>query len=305
MNIEIAKRNIYESEVIIKGNENLIGVGLWNIGNELKIIKDTRSYEEKGYNDFEEYVESELKYSKRHANRFIQIAGEYTGTSMSQIPRLGITKLISLTDLPTEEREAFIEENPVEDMTTRELRQAIKEKKELEKKIEDLENQDPKVVEVEVEKIPEDYNYYKSTTEKLQNTVAQLRRNLEDKDHELQSLESQREILERKAMLNEKESEKYKQLKSQIENLSKQKHDLGRQIKAKTELSGLVVRIEHMLKKELAPIKYSRAINEARTDEIVMDNLRDIVHRVQEWCDEMYKYTGDENIINVEVIDYE
>ena len=69
--------------------------------------------------------------------------------------------------------------------------------------------------------------------------------------------------------------------------MSKQKDKLGRQIKARTELSGLVVRIEHILKTELAPVKYSRAINEASTDEIVINNLIDIIDRVQGWCTEM------------------
>ena len=106
MNIEIAKRTIYESEAIIKGNENLIGTGLWNIGNELKIIRD-KSYTEKGYGSFEEYTETELKYSRRHCYRFIEIAESYTVTSMSQIANIGMTKLLSLGQLEESERETF------------------------------------------------------------------------------------------------------------------------------------------------------------------------------------------------------
>lgn len=305
MNIEISKRTIYESEAIIKGNESLIGVGLWNIGNELKIIRDNKSYKEKGYSNFEEYAENELSYKRRHCYNFISISENYNVQSIAQIPQLGITKLLSLGQLEPEERESFIEENPVEDMTTRELRQAIKDKKELESKIEELKNKEPTVIEKEVEKIPDDYNYYKESTEKLQNQVRNLKRNLEDKEMNLENIKSEISILERKAKLNEDDSIKYKQLKNQIENLSKQKDDLGRQIQSRTELSGLVVRIENILKTELAPVKYSRAINEAKDDEIVMNNLNEIVGRVQDWCDEMNKYTSNTNIIQAEVINYD
>ncbi len=44
---------------------------------------------------------------------------------------LSLDKMLLLTNIEADERQGFIESNPVEDMTTRELRQAIKEKKEL------------------------------------------------------------------------------------------------------------------------------------------------------------------------------
>lgn len=153
--IGVVKKTIYESEAIIKGNESLIGTGLWNIGNELKTIRDEKSYREKGYDSFEEYAEKELKYGRSHCYNFISIAENYNVQSIGQIPRLGMTKLLSLGQLEENERETFIEENPVEDMTTRELRQAIKDKKELEQEIQDLKNRPIKTIEVEKIVIPE------------------------------------------------------------------------------------------------------------------------------------------------------
>lgn len=192
----INKKPLHESEAIIKSNENLVGMGLWNIGNELSVIKDTKSYSEKRYNNFEEYAENELGYSKRHANRFIKISREYSGTSMSQMPKLGITKLISLAELPVEEREEFIDNNPVEDMTTRELQEAIKKNKELESQFEvfaektstqiyDLmeENQrlkEQKTKTVEKEVIPEGY-----ITKDNFNKLRQEFREKVDENHEL------------------------------------------------------------------------------------------------------------------------
>ena len=325
MNLETIKRSIHESEAVIKSNESLVGMGIWNIGNELKAIRDNKTYKEKGYSNFQEYAKSELEYSRSHCYRFIEVVENYSVPSMGQISNLGITKLLSLSALPQEERDDFIadthevngEDKTVADMTTRELEKVIKEKKQLQEQMEsykhqqdilleenkELKNQKP--VEVEREVVPDDYNYYKNATHKLQGTVSELSRESADNKIKLSKLEGEKSLLERKVKLNEEDSNKYKQLKSQIENLSKQKDDLGRRIKSVTELSGLVVRIEHTLKTELAPIKYSRAIREVSTDEMVTRNLKEIIDRVQDWCNEMYKYTKDENIIDSEVIDHE
>lgn len=277
------------------------------------------------------WLEEKIEFSQQTANKYMRVANEMG--DYASMRNIGTAKLFSLLSLPAEEREAFIEENPVEDMTTRELKQAIKEKKELEKQIEELEGVNQRIktdfsieknsLSIKVDSLNQDKNFLQNELNKLKNRPVEviekvveiipddydkLKRDLKDSNFELEQLKNQQALLERKAKLNDDEAKKYKQLKDQIENLSKQKDDLGRQIKARTELSGLVVRIEHILKTELAPIKYSRAIDEASTDEIVVNNLRDIVGRVQDWCNEIYKYIPKKNysdVIEMEVIEYE
>lgn len=295
---EIKTTEIRQIEVEINFYKGQAVQSIFEIGERLIKAKELVDHGE-----WENWLEEKVDFSKQQARRLMQVSREFPDRSVAS--GLSQTKVFELLSVPKDERETFIEENPVEEMTTRELRQAIKEKKELESKIEELENKEPIVIEKEVEKIPDDYNYYKKSAEKLQDQVRNLKRNLEDKESNLESVKSQIEILERKAKLNENDSIKYKQLKDQIENLSKQKDDLGRQIKSRTELSGLVVRIENMLKTELAPIKYSRAINEAKNDEIVIKNLNEIVGRVEDWCYEMKNYTNNTNIIKAEVINYD
>lgn len=294
-----SSKSLMESEAIIKSNESLVGMGVWNIGNELKTIRDTQSYKQKNYNSFEEYTEKELRYSRRHAYRFIEIAENYSVTSMSQIANIGMTKLLALTQIPDQERENFIETQPIGDMTTKELQQAIKEKKELENLVKELRNKPPKLEVREVEKVPSDYYDMKKKMERLE-------RDLLNKDHDLKVVKAQSTLLERKAQLNEKEAKQYQELKTHINQLTKQKDDLGRQIQARTELSGLIVRVEHLLKTELAPIKYSRAIDEAADDEIVIRNLANIVDRVSQWCQEMDRFIPNRRsfveVINSEVI---
>jgi ParB family chromosome partitioning protein len=136
----------------------------------------------------------------------------------------------------------------------------------------------------------------------VQNKLGQIEQELNNKDTKIKRLEEDKSILERKVKLNEKEAEEYKQLKISVSNLKEEKSDLHRQIESITSISGLVADIEHTLQNKLAPIKYSRAIEEQKTDKIVIKNLKEIINRVQSWCDEMYKLIPEENYINVEVI---
>lgn len=321
------QKSLAESEAVIKSNESLVGMGLWSIGNELKIIRDTKSYQEKGYNSFEEYTKNELNYSKSHTYNFITIAEKYNVQSIGQIGNFGINKLLSLSQLPEPERNDFIEKNNVDDMSSRELQAALKEKKQAEEKARQLEQQKeiamdqnkhyveqvyqlqneiqelskrpPKEIikTVEKEVMPRDYHGLKDKVFRLEN-------NLENREVQLRRLEEDKELLQKKIKLTEKEAGEYDQLKKQINLLRNQKKDFEREIAAVTELSGLVVKVETFLKQELAPIKYSRAIEEQKHDDIVQQNLKDIINRVYKWCDEMSGLLNSENHYNAEVIDY-
>ncbi len=63
---------------------------------------------------------------------------------------------------------------------------------------------------------------------------------------QISELKTEKNILERKVKLNQEESDKYNKLKSDIEFLTKQKTDLGRQIDSATELAGLTVRLQKL-----------------------------------------------------------
>ena len=312
---EVQVTEIKQIEMEINFYKKQTVQSIFEIGNRLIKAKELVPYGE-----WENWLESKVEFSNRRAQQFMKVSREFKETNTSSF--LTLDKMLELTTLDKEERETFIEENPVEDMTTRELRQAIKDKKELEKQVEELKNQEPVIIEKEVEKIvevmPPDYQSLKGFQQlhanqchensKLEGEIQRLKRSVADSNFELEQLKKQQSLLERKAKLNEEEAKKYNKLTKDIENLTREKNDIGRQIAAKTELSGLVVRIEHLLKTELAPIKYSRAINEVSTDAIITRNLRDIVGRVQEWCEEMYQYIpmkGANKIINMEAIDYE
>ncbi len=98
------------------------------IGKRLISVKESLPHGEWG-----KWLKEKVDFTDRTAQRFIKVANECSNpTALSDLPK---TKVFALLDLPLEEREEFVKNNPVDEMTTRELQEAIKEKKELEKKL--------------------------------------------------------------------------------------------------------------------------------------------------------------------------
>lgn len=103
--------------------------------------------------------------------------------------------------------------------------------------------------------------------------------------------------MERKVKLNQEEADKYNELKSKIEFLTKQKNDLGRQIDSATELAGLTVRLQKLLETELAPIKFKRCMEELNSSDVCVNNLMDVINRIDDWSNEMKKLLNNNDYV--------
>ena len=77
------------------------------------------------------WLNSKVGYSEKTAQNFMRLAREFSNPQA--LADLGATKALALLALPTEERERFLEDHNVIDMTTRQLEQAIKERDEARK----------------------------------------------------------------------------------------------------------------------------------------------------------------------------
>ena len=108
-------------------------------------------------------------------------------------------------------------------------------------------------------------------------------------ENQISELKAEKNILERKVRLNQEESDKYNKLKTEIEFLTKQKSDLGRQIDSATELAGLTVRLQKLLEEELAPIKFKRCMEVLDSSNVCIRNLEDIITKLDNWSQEMKK----------------
>ncbi len=146
-------------------------------------------------------------------------------------------------------------------------------------KLKTLENKPPKIID------NTDYN-----------TIETLKKQVINKEKDIDILKRDKDLLERKVKLNDSEAKQFGELKKQIEFLTKEKSDIARQITSATELSGLVVRINNMLKTELSPIRYSRTLERLDSD-VAIKNLEDIINSVQSWVDDMKKVINKDYII--------
>lgn len=91
------------------------------------------------YGEFGKWIKENTGYSVSTANNFMRLFQEYgdaqgclfgAQVESQTIGKLSYSKALALLALPAEERETFVEENNVEDMSTRELKQALRERDE-------------------------------------------------------------------------------------------------------------------------------------------------------------------------------
>ena len=110
-----------------------ISQNIIEIGKRLILVKEGLPHGEWG-----KYLEEKVEFSQQTAQRFMKVATEFPNSST--LRNLSQSKVFALLSLPQEDRESFIKENPVNEMTTRELQQAIKDRDKAEKEKNDAEN---------------------------------------------------------------------------------------------------------------------------------------------------------------------
>lgn len=214
-----------------------------------------------GHGEWAKWLEESVDYSQRTANDLMRIFNEYGSSQISLLgenlnsqtyANLSYSKALALLGLAPEEREEFVKENKVEDMSTRELKEAIKEKQKLEEKL----------------------LKYKDENKNLKNEIKVINSNRSDelinREAEIENLKNHIKLLEEK----QKESEEINPEIQEELNLSRSLL----QEKA-VELGEAYKEIEQ-LKKELEekPIEVNTSIPEEVTKEL--EELRDKVSKV-------------------------
>ena len=115
------------------------------IGERLLEAKDLVPHGEWGM-----WLKENVNYSQSTANNFMRLYKEYgnnqgslftTLTNSQTIMNLDVSKALALTVLPPEEREEFVAEHDVEQMSTRDLKEALQENRELKQQQQQLQKQ--------------------------------------------------------------------------------------------------------------------------------------------------------------------
>lgn len=142
----LINNSIVEDEKDIKTGLMQSVSGIFIIGRALNRIKEGKKYKtELGYNTFEDYLEQRVGFSKMTGYRYVEIANKLSENVSARLQNFSIRKLYLIASAVENEQQAieFIEEKhiidnkekSIEDMTTRELEKAVKEKKEITKQL--------------------------------------------------------------------------------------------------------------------------------------------------------------------------
>ena len=111
-------------------NRDQAATHLYKMCCQLKEMRDSGLYERLGFADFDGYVEQAANIKKRQAYNYIRIVEQLGEDFLQSNAQLGVTKLALLTEVSPMERDAFVDENNIEDMTVKELERQIDELKE-------------------------------------------------------------------------------------------------------------------------------------------------------------------------------
>lgn len=211
------------------------------------------------HGDWGKWLEESVDYSQRTANNLMKIFDQYGDSQLSlfgsdaksqALANLSYTQAVALLGVPDEERETFIKENDIENMSTRQLQQAIKEKQELEQKLKDSEKR-AKEVEEKVkkeaqarEKIEKEFDKLNSQKEKWDSTISRLESELE----KAKAADNEDEVKRLKENLDIASSELWDS-KDRIQKLE-------RQLKEKPiEVPAIVEKVPEAIEKELADLR--------------------------------------------------
>lgn len=125
-------KQFYLGKDIIKKNEllqienNILRLKQQTVQNIIQIgLELIKAKEKLSHGEWGKWLEERIEFSQRTANQFMRIAKEF-GSDSKAISNLDITKVYLLMELPTENRDDFIANNDLKNMTTREMKGKIK-----------------------------------------------------------------------------------------------------------------------------------------------------------------------------------
>lgn len=190
------------------------------------------------HGEWGKWLENEVSYSKSTANNLMKIFKEYGADQINLIGDnlksqafgdLSYSQAVVLLGIAPEEREKFIEENNINEMSTRELKKVIDEKKKLEK---ELKNKDKAISELE----------------KAFNSNAEAKRKQEEENKTLKNKidELLKELEEAKNMPTEIKVETAdieREYQEKLDSLNKEKEELAKRLNKENTSDEAVFRV--------------------------------------------------------------
>ena len=192
------------------------------IGERLLEAKDLVPHGEWG-----KWLKENVNYSQSTANNLMRLYKEYgnnqgslftTVTNSQAIMNLDVSKALALTVLPPEEREEFVAEHDVEQMSTRDLKEALQENRELKRQLEEKDKQ-VKETSAQLDTAITERQKMQERLNKTVNQNAGYEKSLQVKIDAAKKLEQEKKAAEEKRRESE---QKVQQLQRQIDALKEQ-----------------------------------------------------------------------------------
>ena len=256
------QREAVELHYEIRKNGEIVASAMVEFCKGLKKMRDRRLYEELQFSSFEEYVEKAVGLKQRQAYNYIQVLESYGESDLHSNARLGVTKLKILADISKAEREEFCEKNNIEEMSTRELKDAIDKLAKANEQITFLSEENRKLTE-ENEALSEAEKDALQADEERENLEAFYKEKLQSKDNELFELKkSLKEAQDRPVQVSVREPSK-----EEIEKLTSKAVAEAKKA-AKAEKDKAVSDAEAKAKKQLEEMeaKYKDVISTAEKE---------------------------------------
>lgn len=193
---------------------------LYEMGRQLKAMRDGKYYIHLGYESFGQYVEGNGDYSfkERQAYKYIKIVETYSDKFVSDNQGLGIERLEMLTALGERDAAELVESTDLAGMTTAEVKQLIKEKQGLGEQLSLLESE-----------LDNSEAEYKSEIADAKKAAEDLKKKL---DAEKKKLQEQKKAHDSEIVLLKEQLANAKPTDEQIEKI---KSEAAAQVKAEYE----------------------------------------------------------------------
>ena len=98
---------------------------IWTMCTKLKEMRDGKFYKELGYNNFEDYCESEVGFSRMQAHKYIAIVENVKLENVNSSLQIGVSKLYLLSTISESEQQEISEKVNLEETTVKELKAEI------------------------------------------------------------------------------------------------------------------------------------------------------------------------------------
>jgi len=200
------------------------------------------------HGDWGDWLKNSVDYSQSTANNLMAIYREY-GDKIGTLGNLSYTKALALLGVPDGEREQFVAENDVDNLSAKELQRAIKEKQKLEQQLKQAKDS------AEKERV---------AAQNLALRYAELERKGVEHDALVQRLTA--EIEEAKLTGEDDEAwklqEELQKSKNELAATQTRVTELETELSQKlTDISGVVERVPVDVEQELADLRKQVAVN--------------------------------------------